>query len=311
MMVSFAWLTVAGVARGETPSTCAAPYSRIQLGAAIGEVGDALAVSDLVDAQKHINEVRDRMPCLDEVVDRHLFALFARYQAVVFFYGQDEQEAARWGVAARSVEPDLRWDDKVFPLNHPARTVVDSGRIPQLVGLPDYGFEVPRGGGAFVNGRFTPRPEALEDIPALVQVFDKAQQRVDAGWQDGNRFPDRFLSDSPGDLPPPAWLVGGVSAPGPTRPAPVTKVKPEPQPKTGGGGNVPVVPIGTSIVLALVSGGSYALATSFHGQLEEARTVDQLTKARTKTNLMVVTSGVSLAGAVGVGVGGVVLAGSF
>ncbi|MEQ1569670.1 MAG: hypothetical protein ABMA64_28805 [Myxococcota bacterium] len=294
------WLATAGWGQ----QACDTPFSRIQLGAEVGEVGDALAENDLVDAQKHINAVRERMPCLDEVADLHLFALFARYQAVVYFYGQQEAQATRWGAASKLAEPELGWDEKLFPADHPARQWIDAAAVPPVAVVPDRGLLAPRGGGVFANGRFLPRPEAPDDLPTLVQVFDRSRQRVDGGWQDGHRFPERFLTDSAGDLVPPAWLVGGAPLPAPI-------AKPTKPARPPGDSDFPVVPIGVTVALAAVSGGTYALASSWSGQLSDAENPKQLETARNKTNLMVVTSGVSLAGAVGVGIGGVLLSGGF
>jgi hypothetical protein len=310
-------------------ATCAAPYSKIQLGAAIGEISDALAVSDLADAEQHVQQVHDRLPCLDEVVDKHLFALFARYEAVVTFFSQQEDEAELWARASLLAEPDLGWDDKQFPPTHPLRKLFAEQTLPAPTSLQESGLLVPKGGGLFVSGTFVPRPTAYEDVPALVQVFDKGRARVDGYWQEGTRFLDRVLTNRVADVPPPAWL--GTTAPPPhdvavaprpspapkpdpvVRPSPVPAPKPVPEPKPthAGGGHVPVVPIAVAAGFALVSGGTYALAGTYAAQLPDAQNEAQLTKVRSNANLMVLVSGVSAVGAVGFGVGGIVLSGRF
>lgn len=276
---------------------CIEPMSRIQLGSALGEVTDALEASELIEARSQLNAIRDRLPCLEEVVDRELFALFARSNAIVYFYGQDEEQAGRWAQASKLAAPALAWDEKLFPPNSQVRTVLDATPLPEVEGLGQ-GLAAPKGGGVFVNGQFIGRPEAWPDVPVLVQVFDRSGAPVEAFWQEGAAFPERLLTARTEELPPPSWW--GTGAPSPRS---NDKVR---QPRPGGG--PPVLPIAASAGLGILSAATYALAsasaTSFR---EEPHSSEELTALRTRTNLLVLASGASLAGAVGVGVGGVLI----
>ncbi|MEQ1507319.1 MAG: hypothetical protein ABMB14_34135, partial [Myxococcota bacterium] len=70
---------------------------------------------------------------------------------------------------------------------------------------------------------------------------------------------------------------------------------------------VPVIPVVVTLALAAASGGTYLLADSTAATMADQSTPEGLTAVRTKTNLLVFASGATLAGAVGVAVGGVLL----
>jgi hypothetical protein len=292
------WLLLVGT-EAWAQQACIDPMSRIQLGAALGEVTDALEASELVEARAQLAEISERLPCLEEVVDRALFALFARSNAIVYFYGQDEEQASRWGQASRLAMPELAWDDRLFPPDNPIRTLIETTPLPAAEGVAG-GLAAPRGGGVFLNGQFAPRPEAWPDLPVLVQVFDRNQALVKGWWQDGPAFPADLLTARAEDLPPPAWWTEG----GPS--SPPDKIRPPPKVPAGDG--PPVVPIAASLGLGLLSGASYLLAAQTASTFKEGgHTSEELTSLRTRANLLVLASGASLAGAVGVGVGGVLI----
>lgn len=287
---------------------CIQPMSRIQLGAAIGDVSDALEAAELVDARTHLTGIAERLPCLDEVVDPNLFALFARYNATVYYYGQDEDQALRWGLASRFADPDLAWDEQLFPEEHPVRRMIEDAVLPASGVMRDKGLLPPKGGGIFVNGRFAPRPEAWYEVPSLVQVFDRGRQKVDAFWIEGPSFPSQWTVMRVGDVTPPSWW-DGTPAPSSARNRPSDPVRPvKPvKPVNPDRKRAPVVPLVASLVLAGVSGGTYLLASSSEATFGDQPTGKELTAVRTRTNLLVMASGASLAGALGVGVGGVLM----
>jgi hypothetical protein len=303
---------------------CIQPMSRIQLGAAIGDVSDALEASELVDARTHLTGIAERLPCLDEVVDPNLLALFARYNATVYYYGQDEDQALRWGLLSRLADPALAWDDQLYPEDHPVRKMIDGADLPASGVMRDKGLVPPKGGGIFVNGVFAPRPEAHYEVPSLVQVFDRGRSKVDAFWIEGPSFPSGWTVMKVADVAPPSWWDGKSAGPPPSSPKPAPNADPvaavptpppvapkrtvrPPRPVNPNPQPVPVVPVVVSIVLAGVSGGTYLLADSIASTLPDQQTPDDLTAVRSRANLLVMASGVSLAGAVGVGVGGILV----
>jgi hypothetical protein len=264
-------------------------------------VSDALEASELIDARTHLTGIAERLPCLDEVVDPNLLALFARYNATVYYYGQDEDQALRWGLASRLVQPDLAWDERLYPEDHPVRRMIEDAELPATGGMRDKGLLPPKGGGVFVNGRFAPRAEAPYEVPSLVQVFDRGRHLMDAFWLEGPAFPSQWTVMRTGDVAPPSWWDGkpapNAPLPGPKPPKPVN---PDKKP-------VPVVPVVASLLLAGASGGLYLLAESVESTFPDQTSSPDFTAVRTRTNLLVMASGVTLAGAVGVGVGGVLL----
>lgn len=282
---------------------CSEPMSRIQLGAALGDIDSALAASELLEAREKLDDISGRLPCLDEVVDRKLLALFARQNAIVYFHSQELDDATRWGQVSRLVMADLAWDEKRYPQDNPARTMIDSIPLPEMLVMSG-GLAAPKGGGVFVSGRFAPRPESWPDVPVLVQVFDRSQARVESFWQEGTSFPENILSERAEDLPPPSWWMDdGTSLPAPSpRPKPTPTSKPPRPPGEG----PPIVPIAASLSLGVLSAASYALAAQSASSFrEDPHSSEELTSLRTRTNLLVLASGTSLAGAVGFGVSAV------
>ncbi|MEZ4239341.1 MAG: hypothetical protein R3F59_24940 [Myxococcota bacterium] len=211
-MTALAWLALA-TASAQAPAACESPMSRIQLGAAVGEVTDALSISELVEARETLDRIHARLPCLDEVVDRKLYALFARYNAIVYYYGQEEGLARKWAAAARLADPDLGWDESVYPEGNAVRALVDEAPLPAEQRLPGKELAPPRGGGVFVDGAFAAVPAAPGDTEVLVQVFDRNGQRLDGFWQQGNAFPHTLALPGDGEARPPAWFTPGAPTP--------------------------------------------------------------------------------------------------
>lgn len=299
-----AWLVLSAAAQTEV---CTEPYSRIQFGAAIGQVTDAFADEDLLDARDRLDEIADRLPCLEEVVDKRLFGKFARYMATAYFYAQDEEAARRWGLASRLADPDLRWNDKDFPVGHPFRDLVEGAILPSVGGAEGQGLQPEKGGGLFLNGDLLLQAEAYTELPYLLQSFDKEGCVVDGWWQDGTVFPEAVLTERPRELEQPSWWPDGQDATyctfevGGGRGEKIRKTRPvdrEPPPWAA---------IAGSGTLAIASGVTYLLADATARTLGEQTSADALTQTRTQANLLVLASGVSMAGAVGVGVGGVIV----
>ncbi len=296
-----AWLVASAALAQEPLNTCEQPFTRIQLGAALGQIHDALEDQDFADARDRLNVVGDRLPCLDEVVERDLFGKFARYMSIVYFFAQEEDGALRWGLAARKADPALEWDPARFPGDHPLRVLVDNAPDPMVGTIGGQGLAPPRGGGVFMNGRWASEPTAHAELPYLVQVFDDDARRVDAWWQDGSAFPDQILS-RPRTLEPPGWYQVDPNAPEKVK-ATVTRA-PDPPPPARPKKDVPVVPIVASSALALTSGVTYFLADRAAASMPDQRTPEDLTATRSRANVLVLASGVSLAGAVGFGIAG-------
>jgi len=274
---------------------CGDPYSRIQFGAAVGQVDDAYRDADPREAKYLLQEIGEKLLCHDEVVDRLLFAKFTRFMALQFFFEQDEEGAIRWGTTSRETGADLTYDRRVFP--EVFIDLVEDAEVP-VVGGPGGGLNVPPGGGVFLDGDLLLEPETIAEIPHLVQVFDRDQRFLGAYWQTGAAFDPSILGD---DTPSaPKWWTGDGASSARNRSVPST---------VGGEttSSLPVVPIVIGGGLLAVSGATYAVAAVTAGGMSDLSTAEELTRARTTANSMVLVSGLSLAGAVGVGVGGVLV----
>lgn len=289
---------------------CAEPYTRLELGAALAQVTDALTDEDIADARSRLSEIEARMPCLDDVVDHRLFARFARHRAVASFYAPDENEALRWGIASRLADPDLAWSRRV-PVGHPLRDLVGDAEDPEYSRVASGGLGPPRGGGVFLSGLLAFEPAAHEGLPLLVQVFDSERRRVDAWWQVGGAFPAQLLTRPRPVAAPPWWdgpRVAPISATQAVAAAVTAPVPVLPQQERTRS-EVPVVPLVASGALAATGVVAYILASSVSATLPDQRTSRALTATRSRANALVIASGVSIAGAVGVGAGGVLLHG--
>jgi len=284
------WLGLASAQQ----EVCSEPYSRIQFGAAIGQVDDAYRNNDVREAKELLQEIGDDLRCHDEVIDRLLLSKFARFMSLQFFFSQDEEGAKRWGTTASLAGEELPYDARIFP-----DTFIDlmNGMEEPLIGGPDSGLAVPPGGGVFLNGDLLLEPRVAAEVPHFVQVFDRDQILLGAYWQTGAAFEQPILGDTTNPKPPKWWTGDGA-----TSARNRTVVAGEKK-----GSNFPVVPVVAAGGLAVISGVSYGLAASAAGKLPDATTGEELTSARSQANAFVLVSAITAAGAVGVGIGGVLV----
>ncbi len=263
--------------------------SRVEVEEALASVETSLDANDVVDARLRLGWLGDRFPCFEEPMDRSLFALYARYVSLSWFYKQDEEQTRRWALASRWADPALPWDAVRFPREHPLRVWTEAAPMPPIGNGAGKHFVVPEGGGVVVAGQLLSRPEVPAELPVVVQVFDGDGLLVSGFWQDGNAFPESMVADGVGDLPAPAWWW---RPPGP----PVVLHR---------GPEIPVLPVVAGSSLLVASAVTYALAGGAASSMAELDTGPELTAARTRANALVLCSALALAGGVGVGVGGV------
>lgn len=278
----------AGLAWGAP--ACLQPMSRIQLGAALGDIDESFRENDVLDARIRLDQLGDRLACYTEPMVPELFARYARYLALAWFFRQDDDQVVRWGLSSRLAAPELGWDAVQFPREHPMRQRVEEAEMPPLGGQ-DLHFVVPDDGAVVVNGQLLAEPRVPADVPVLVQVFDGNRVLVASFWQDGNLFPPDFVAPGADPLPTPSWWgsEGG----------PVVVAHDR--------GPFPVVPVVAGSALLVTSAVTYALAASAAGSMAELRTGEELTAARTRANAFVLVSGVTLVAGLGVGAGGLLL----
>lgn len=177
---------------------------------------DLAALSDSVDQMYVENQVASarralafaerKLPCMLDVVKKEDVARFAIRYAYSL---EGDPEAERWVALARALDPELPWPAYV-PSGHSIRAV-GSEAPPSLSALEGKGFQVPTGGGVFLDGRFLDAPKAEPGVPHLLQVGDGGGN-VESSWMDGTAFPEDLLGpplDAP--LSPPAWYAADGS----------------------------------------------------------------------------------------------------
>lgn len=273
------------------------------LDAALADATRAFDEGDLPTLARTMNALASSMPCLDSVPDRTALARFARLMGMVAFYGQEEELSVRWGIAARLIDPKLGWrlvDD------HPYRELIEEAALPPLGRAEGSQLVPPPNGAVFVDGALALEPTAHAEVTHFVQLLDKSGAVVEAWWQDGSVFPERVLAPGEGPYRSPAWYVDGAIVAAKGRATPKSPNTPKPA-HAGGGAGVPVVPLVVSGGLAATSAITYLLAGAAQASLADQTDAQGLTRARSTANAYALASGLTFAGAVGVGVGGVLL----
>lgn len=289
-----AWVCIAlWLASPQThASDCAEPnLDPRRLDQRLDEARRALDDTQLSAARGALAKVGSSLPCLTSVVDPQAFARFARLMSEVAFYRQEEAAALRWGHAAQLADPAGAWTG--LPDSHPLRQRLATAELPPVGGPEGFGLAAPDGGAIYLNGELTRVPEAHAEVPYLVQLVDARAEVIAAYWQDGAAFPEQILVAGAGPTPDPVWQRPDAPLPRPERARP--------------GGRFPVAPVLVGGALAATSVASYALASSAHASLPDQTTPEGLTRARSQANAFVLVSGIAAAGAVGVGIGGVLL----
>ncbi|MFT4624739.1 MAG: hypothetical protein ACI8PZ_003399 [Myxococcota bacterium] len=263
-------------------------YDNVQFSAAVNTAKAAMATADLATMSTTLAEAKDKLRCLEELVDRSVYADFARYMALTAFFDQDETVSIQWGLASRYADPKLAWGD-TFAEDHPFRELLTTTEDSPLSVREGEALAIPRKGGVFASGVLIFEPKLHAEVPYLLQLVDKDGSVVSAEWQDGSAFDSEMLtSELPAGYKAPRFYKGPVPEP----PADLVFQK-EP---------FPVAKVITTGALAVVSGALYGVAAATSGGVANATTEAELASARSTTNLLVVGSGITGAAALGAGI---------
>jgi hypothetical protein len=170
---------------------------------ASGAADEALVVLDAA---------RQRLACTPVKVEAREFGRFARQLAFMYFLDQDKDEATHWVVAARWTDPAGVWPEYT---PEAMNAFVQATAVPATPPTSD-GFMVEKGQFVLVNGRFLAVPSIPPEMPALLQVLDRAGRPVRTAWQDGNVFP-ADLREANGEpmIPPKGWVADPPPPPAP------------------------------------------------------------------------------------------------
>jgi hypothetical protein len=201
-----------------------------------------LSEGDLKEAGILIEVMNRDFECLREPVPPEQLLRYAQFRAYRAFHSQDADGSVLWGRVAEFIQPGAGYPEWV-PETHPIREQLEWEDPAEIVTVEGKYIQHPKKGGVFLNGRFLTSPTAPVEVPVWLQVFDKAGTRVEAYWQEGPSFPDRYLTDNAAaaaKAAPPRWWVPSaaavtavVAAPTPepvVEPEPEPVVEPEPEP---------------------------------------------------------------------------------
>jgi len=201
------WTLLMTLAAWSAP--CAETYSDRALNAELLSLDESLELGDLLSATVIAEEVHDHMLCMETVASPVAMARYARQQALIHFYRQDELELARWGQVVEYTWPSLPWSSS-FGATHPFRVMIEEAE--PHIGGSGRPLAAPRGGAVFWNGRHLTRGDAPTEVPALIQVAVRGHV-IESWWQDGAMFPDAAVGDQVPSTPkwaadlPPGWQL--------------------------------------------------------------------------------------------------------
>lgn len=286
---------------------CEGTWDNARIAGHLDEADTALAQADLVGAKKGLKEAMRGWPCLEELADPKLIGRYGRANGLLAFYEQDEPSAVKWGLMARVVDPDGTWPGEL-PEGHPYLGLLAESEDPAKVRAEGWLNPPDDKGSLFLNGAFLAEPEAWAEVPGLIQAFDKVGYPTEAFWQDGAAFRESLITAEGGPLEVPRYYnekTGELKVADSPAKVKHEKIQVEKTPT-----DFPVVPVATAGGLAVLSGVSYALASGAAGGLNTAETEADLTRARSTTNAFVLVSAITGAGAVGVGLGTVLVHGN-
>lgn len=307
---------------------CSEPLTHERWRERMDEIDAAFSAFQPDQARQLLAGLREDVLCLDSIARPSHLGRFARQMALAAFFQQDEVNALRWGLLQRYAAPTLPWPADIGE-GHPLRSMLTDADEPVLAGPDDAGVAHPKKGAVFMNGRVLEAPRARAEVPNLVQVADKKGVVLLTMWQDGAAFSEDVLGEPGTVAVTPRWFVpedegavaGAASSlfePGDAvadGPAPVTDAKGRPVPPDLVGTPLPVDPppphrsspaptarILAGVGLAAVGGSLYGLGYLSRGGLEAATTEEELIRARSRVNLLVVGGGAMALAGMGVGV---------
>jgi hypothetical protein len=333
-------IIVATLALVQLPPSAFAQEFRCSPSVTHEEVNDRLKYVEMAldPSSPNLDEAEERLayifeknfPCMNSLVDPLYISRFARLQAHLNMYRQDETISLTWAHLAQNTDPTLVWASK-FPESLIANTLQEERDLegpPTLAGPSDVGLAPPPKGGIFLNGVLLTKPQAYTSIPGLIQVINKKQKIVATYWQDGGAFQEEWLGDIK-EIKAPKWYDGPISAVAnaptalakatpttPTKavvaPAKVVVTAKKPLPTKDLIANPPkekkakkakkdtrkIMAI-SSVSMGVLSASLYGLAALNMPQYNDHSSMDDLNSSVSTTNFLVLGSGVMGVAAVG------------
>lgn len=151
---------------------CSAPVPLASIDALIKRVDDAALASQNDQITALAAQLRDALPCIDEVLDEHEVGGIHRVMALDAFIDRRRDEAKAEFAALRASDPSYVLPENPFQEGHPVRADFSAIQLTDPVTTP---LPEPANGRLFVNGKVAERrPDAW---PVLIQ-WEKTRGHV-------------------------------------------------------------------------------------------------------------------------------------
>lgn len=281
-MTMFALLLALSLPAASAEPACPEGADTTDLTTAISDAEATFTDLDIAAFKEATDRLRGLLPCLGDPLTRHLSAEVHRFLGIRAF-GDRDPDAKLYFAAARAIEPDYTFPPSLIPEGNPVRTAYADYDLSQarVASAPE-----PASGSLQFDARTTlERPAAW---PTIYQRLDESGAVVETAYL------------MPAD-PVPTYPMKQVR---------IVAVAPQPEPIGPTDPPRPVAPplrtpllVGT-VAAAASTGLLYGLAGVSHATFHDTSTPDaDLDGLRTRTNTLVVTSAVTGALTVGLGIG--------
>jgi hypothetical protein len=219
------WWSLISGAWAQTEA-CPGPLPLSEWQEAMGSVDQALIALDGTLADRILDDIVYELRCLRVPAPPAELGRLARQIALVAFYAQDHDEMRVWMGLARETVGQVPWPE-ALPVPERFFALTDALE-PPAVQQADGHLQVPRGGGALLDGFLLQQPEATGSVQHLLQIADKRGEILLTDWQNGAAFPEEWLGAEPVRLTVPDWYV---APPEPAEREEAPEPEPEPDPE--------------------------------------------------------------------------------
>jgi len=283
--VSLSLLLLTAVALAQDAPACERPLPTTELSTRLERVETAFAAADEAAFQTALGEFERSLPCVDEVLPSPIVARVHRAVGLGAFFAVQPERATRAFAAARALEPDFRFAEKVSPPGGP----LDKEYLGiDLASRQTLAPGIAAAGSLVVDGQAG--GERARDWPALVQVVGEGAAVLTTAylWPEE---PLPLLAAAPVAVPEGAAVV-------PPQPKPTRERKPARVALASGAG----VALAGALASWAVAGGA---ARDYQ---DNPHSLDELETLRTQANTWTAVAWGAGAVALGGGVGAVLIA---
>lgn len=273
------WLLVWSMSTGGAHAACETPSSVADLGMVLDEAMGSFGRLEIEAFNTSVQDVEQRLPCLDEPISRSAAAAYHRVTGLAHFLDRDAPQARKSFASARLIEPDYAFPTDVVPEGNPIR--VDYEAVDPEVG-PFETASAPKNKSVRLNGMLSIRRPL--PLPMIVQVLDGR-----------------------GAVESTTLVAGGVPLPMIEEGALATKPKVPRAPSSGPNKGLLIASAAGLGVAGILYGGALATQSGF----QNTDDVGSLKGRRSSNNALVVASAGVAAASLGLGTSAFFVSGSF